>query len=234
MVWIEEIDRKISKLVRDFIRITDEDGKSNPVKIVYSEAEGEGELPINEELPLITLKLYDLRLDKSRITNPGLKIKVNSTTDTVSLKNYPLPYWLLYEITITTEFQQDIIAIETQLQSILSPRGELLVPDSQTNEDTSLFIELIQYLKPKVIEAEKTKTEERKRRRLKSVLRYRITAELDSNNIEEYFKVKEVHVESQQQQQITVIGEIASGDYVAEPNNNTDDIIIIEGGDKNG
>jgi hypothetical protein len=192
MVWLEQIETTFYNLVKDKVRVYDSNGILVPVDISYAQGEGEGEQPINETLPKITLRLYDLRVDLERLANvnTGMRYKSAETVDTVTMKEYPMPYWLYYEFIVIAEYQEDVNAIVTQLQCVLPPRGTLLVPDSIDSVDTGLYMELIQYLKPKKMDTEKTTTEERLVRRLKSVLRYRLTAELDRENIEQYYKVK--------------------------------------------
>ena len=195
MVWLHEINETIIKGLRNSLKYKDKDVVKS-VTVRYSKPEGESTEGLAKELPLVTIKIYDIFLDLERIgTTQWLKQKVDETEDTVDLVSYPTPYWLFYEVTITAEYQEDIIDIITQLQMELPARGYILVPDSDTKEDVPLFIEMLPFILKDRVHGEKTIKEESLQRRFRAVLRYKLTAELPQRDIETFFKVKEVDLQ---------------------------------------
>ena len=196
MVWLDEINRKLVSKMRDNITIIDEQGFSSSVDVNYVNPEGEFTEEVTENLPKIGIKLYDLLLDKSRVgMTHSLSEIIDETEDYATVRSYPLPYWLYYEIIILAEYHQDIMNITTQLQQLFPPRGELLVPDNETEENVSLFMESRGMHLPQQAEQEKTGVENRQLRRMKSRFRYRITAELPIEDAKQYYKVKELDIQ---------------------------------------
>ena len=194
-IWVHEINNAILNMLRN--SLTYKTGEViKPVTVRYSKPEGETGEGVSEELPIVTFKLNDLLLDLERIgTTQWLKRRMNETDDTVDLVSYPIPYWLYYTFSVTSEFREDSLDIMTQLQGILPARGYIMVPDSITNEDVPLFIQMIKFEDAERVHGEKTLKEESLRRRFRTMIRYKLTAELDRNDAETFFKVKDMEVE---------------------------------------
>lgn len=204
MVWLEQINKKLVLSLRDTIQVTDSEGVLQPVRTSYARPEGEG----NEDasiLPAISVKLVDLGLDLQRVgANQGLKLRVAETPDTVTLKNYPLPYKLFYEINLEAEFQSDLPAMITQVLTLFPPRGVLMVADDD-GEETPLIMEMADFHLPSRVNPEVRIEKDSVERKVRNTLRYILTAELDESDAlaATYPKVKEAVQEINKMQVVT-------------------------------
>ena len=195
--WVRDIDLKIRDLLEETRYTRSSGGEEEFIQptVEYGRPEGEGEDRIQAKLPIINRRLYHVALDFERIgQNQWQTEVVEETEDEVDLKFKPIPHLLYYEITITTQFTEDLIDLQTQVIKKLPLRGALFLKDDN-DEEFGVFIENISMEDAERVHPEKTKQAESKVRRFRSVFRYKLTAELDPHDVKQYYKVKEVIIE---------------------------------------
>lgn len=200
MVWLEEITRHLILTLRDKLTIIDENKNEQPVKVIYSQPEVEGENFVDEDLPIVAVRMYDLLEDTMRadsLTYNG-RVKADETDTTIDLEKYPIPYSIYFEVLIVTEYQQDLTKILRQVQQIFPPRGAVEVEGSETDESKYCPFEMNDFVNPTQRSREKTSTESRKKRRKRTILRYKFNADLPQTTTETYYKVQTREIDLQQ------------------------------------
>ena len=198
MVWIEEINRHLITALRETLRVRNAAGLLVPVTIDYSQPEGEGRADIDEDLPKVTLRLYDLLLDLSRVGEmQGVRVNLTSDALTVTQTESPDPYWLFYQISFVTEYAEDYMALITQTQQLFPPRTTIKVRDSDGVDLVGLYMELVEFDITRRRTAELPLVSTQTGRRFQGLLRYKITAELPKSVVEQYFRVKTVTIEAE-------------------------------------
>lgn len=176
MVWIKDILKSLIQELNDEITVKDREGDDKEVNVHLSNLSDED---MDELLPLITIRLYDIVPDFERVgMYHGVKKREeNEDEDTVTLTKYPEPYWLFVEINVNTEFLEDAHDIFTQIFKKYRFRTDILVPEDD-GEEVALFMNLVQFNRPSENEQMAREDYENRKRRYYADFRYKITAEL--------------------------------------------------------
>jgi len=195
MTWINDINAKIRGLLQNNMYVTRPNGTLNAT-VEYGRSEGEGSASIQDKLPIVNYRIYDIILDLERIgQKQWLHEKIEETEDEITVRRYPVPYWIFWEFNITTEYQEDLMELTTQLMKTIPFRGSIYMLDDN-QEEFSLFVEKVASEEAERVHAEKTKRDESKIRRFRSIFRYRLTAELESDEVKTFYKVKDIEIEN--------------------------------------
>ena len=183
MAWLFEISTHLVETLGNNLEIND-----TAVPVFYANPELDDAKGIAErKRPRVAVHLYNMTPNKEWLKKDyGTDLILEESDDTIVLSEKPLPYWLYFQISLLTDYQQNNLNLVSQISQLFPFRSHIRVGNG--GEEDCLFMEQVEYLQPN---REEFNVSSQKIRRFRSVFRYKVAATLplSDNMREEYYKV---------------------------------------------